>query len=74
MNIFVYSDESGVLDKAHNEIFAFGGLVFLSKDEKDIASRKYHAAERCVRKHGGYWDMEIRPRLRPTKNGNCTDL
>lgn len=60
MNIFVYSDESGVLDKAHNEIFAFGGLVFLSKDEKDIASRKYHAAERCVRKHGGYWDMEIK--------------
>ena len=27
MNIFVYSDESGVLDKAHNDIFAFGGLV-----------------------------------------------
>lgn len=23
MNIFVYSDESGVLDKAHNDIFAY---------------------------------------------------
>ena len=60
MNIFVYSDESGVLDKAHNDIFAFGGLVFLSKDEKDIASRKYHAAERIVRNSGDYGNVEIK--------------
>lgn len=49
MNIFVYSDESGVLDKNHNKIFVFGGLVFLSKEEKDVASRKYSAAERTLR-------------------------
>lgn len=60
MNIFVYSDESGVLDKAHNDIFTFGGLVFLSKDEKDVAARKYHAAERIIRKSGEYGNVEIK--------------
>ena len=54
MNIYVYSDESGVLDKAHNRIFVFGGLVFLSKDEKDVAARKYSVAEKTVRKIGRY--------------------
>lgn len=49
MNIYIYSDESGVLDKAHNDYFAFAGLVFVSKDERDICSRKYVAAENIVR-------------------------
>ena len=39
MELFVYSDESGVFDKVHNEIFVFGGVIFLSKKEKDIAVR-----------------------------------
>lgn len=54
MDIFVYSDESGVLDKTHNDIFVFGGIVFLSKEEKDIASREYSAAERVIRNSGNY--------------------
>ena len=54
MNIFVYSDESGVLDKIHNRVYVFGGLVFISKEEKDIASRKYSAAERVIRNSGKY--------------------
>lgn len=54
MNVFVYSDESGVLDKAHNDVFVFGGLVFLSKDERDIAARKYSAAEKVLRESGRY--------------------
>ncbi|MBR2311106.1 MAG: DUF3800 domain-containing protein [Oscillospiraceae bacterium] len=54
MNIFVYSDESGVMDKVHNKYFVFGGLVFLSKDEKDSATRRYIAAEKNIRKAGGY--------------------
>lgn len=49
MNIFVYSDESGVFDKSHNELFVFGGVVFFSKEEKDICARKYLHAERAVR-------------------------
>lgn len=50
MNIFVYSDESGVFDSQHNSWFVFGGVLFLSKDERDVASRKYIHAERTIRK------------------------
>ena len=41
MNIFIYSDESGVFDKVHNKYFVFGGIMFLSKDERDNFNRKY---------------------------------
>ena len=27
MRIFIYSDESGVFDKKHNDIFVYGGLI-----------------------------------------------
>lgn len=61
LNIFVYSDESGVLDKVHNQYFVFGGILFLSKEEKDIASRKYSAAERVIRNSGQYGaDVEVK--------------
>lgn len=49
MNIYVYSDESGVLDKVHNDFYVFGGLIFTSGDERDSLSRQYIAAERNVR-------------------------
>ena len=29
MDLFIYSDESGVFDKEHNEIYVYGGLIFL---------------------------------------------
>lgn len=48
MHIYVYSDESGVLDKKHCRYFVFGGLVFLSKDERDLWSRKYVSAEKNI--------------------------
>ena len=54
MNIYVYSDESGVLDKAHNEYFVFGGLVFLDKEDRETMIRKYAAAEKNIRKGGRY--------------------
>ena len=61
LNIFVYSDESGVLDKVHNRVYVFGGLVFLSKEDRDIAARKYSAAERVLRNSGGYGtDIELK--------------
>ena len=31
MNIYIYSDESGVFDKEHNDYFVFGGLILLGK-------------------------------------------
>lgn len=49
MDLFIYSDESGVFDKEHNEVFVFGGLIFLGKDQKDNFARKYIAAEKTVR-------------------------
>lgn len=48
MDIFVYSDESGVFDKVHNNLFVFAGLIFLGKESKDIWVRKYLAAERAI--------------------------
>lgn len=50
-----------MFDKAHNRIFVFGGLVFLSKDERDEAARKYSHAEKTIRKIGNYErDVEIK--------------
>ena len=49
MDIYVYSDESGVFDKVHNNVFVFGGLFLLGKASKDEWSRRYIAAERAIR-------------------------
>lgn len=49
MNIFVYSDESGVFDKIHNEFFVFGGLILLGTDEKNKWTRKYSNVEETIR-------------------------
>lgn len=49
MEIYVYSDESGVFDKAHNDIFVFGGLIFLKKKDMENCARKYLAAESAIR-------------------------
>ena len=49
MDIFVYSDESGVFDKEHNSFYTFGGVVFIGKEQRDECSRKYIKAERDVR-------------------------
>lgn len=49
MNIFVYSDESGVFDNKHNDFFVFGGLIILGTEENKIWSRKYSRAEKTIR-------------------------
>lgn len=49
MDLFIYSDESGVFDKAHNEIFVYGGLIFLGKQQKDDFIRRYLSAEKVIR-------------------------
>lgn len=54
MDVFVYSDESGVFDKVHNKYFVYGGVIFLSKSDKDNASKLYLNAERTIRNSGGY--------------------
>ena len=54
MQIFVYSDESGVFDQVHGDYFIFGGLIFLSKTARDDAQRKYKHAENVIRKICNY--------------------
>lgn len=49
MDIYIYSDESGVFDAYHNKFFIFAGTVFLSKKDKDIWQRKYLHNERNIR-------------------------
>lgn len=36
MNIYIYSDESGVFDKKHNNIYVFGGVIIIGSKEKEI--------------------------------------
>lgn len=52
MNIFVYADESGVFDRIHNDVFVFGGLIFLGKDERDEGQRRYRSVEKVQRRGG----------------------
>ena len=52
MDIFVYADESGVFDRYHNDYFVFGGVIFLGKEQRDIARRRYISVERLQRSHG----------------------
>ena len=60
MDIFVYSDESGVFDNKHNDIYVFAGVIFFGKEQKDIAVRKYLNAERCIRKDKYTLDAELK--------------
>lgn len=56
MNIYVYSDESGVFDKEHNDVYVFGGVILLGKEAKDICGRKYLHVENTLRNR--YKDTE----------------
>ena len=53
MNIYVYSDESGVFDKEHNDYFVFGGLILLGTEGKENWSRKYSSVEKTLRANKG---------------------
>ncbi|MBQ8396705.1 MAG: DUF3800 domain-containing protein [Clostridia bacterium] len=53
MNIFVYSDESGVFDRVHNRYYVFGGVTFLSREDRDICSRRYSSIEKTIRQAEG---------------------
>ena len=60
MDLFIYSDESGVFDKEHNEIYVYGGLIFLGKEQKDSYARKYIAAEKALRGQKYAADEELK--------------
>jgi len=50
MDLYIYSDESGVFDHLHNDTYVYGGLIFVSRDERDNYNRKYIGAERNIAK------------------------
>lgn len=50
MNIFIYSDESGVFDHIHNKFYVYGGVMYLSSEEKDTGARMYSKAEHDIRR------------------------
>lgn len=71
MNIFVYSDESGVFDVVHNKIYVFGGLVFLSKEDKDVETRKYISVENQIKNSEGLSsNIEAKANLLSNKSKN----
>lgn len=49
MDLYVYSDESGVFDQTHQDYFVFGGVIFLSSKEKELAARRYASIENIIR-------------------------
>lgn len=57
VDMFVYSDESGVFDYKHGRYFVYGGLVFTDKLQRDEAIRRYRAAEKAFRKKPIYKNM-----------------
>ena len=51
MDLFIYSDESGVFDYKHNDYFVFGGLICFGKEQKDVLQRKYIHVEKVLREN-----------------------
>ena len=49
MNLYIYSDESGVFDKIHNDIYVYGGLICFSKNEVDSLICQYKQMEQYIR-------------------------
>ena len=61
MDIYIYADESGVFDPVHNDLFTYGGVIYLSKNERDNAARKYLNVERSIYDALGYdWRTELK--------------
>lgn len=50
LEIYVYTDESGVFDKNHETTYVYGGVIYLNSDDRENSGRKYIAAETALRK------------------------
>ena len=48
MNLYVYSDESGVFDCEHNDYFVFGGVILIGKKQNEEWNRKYAKVEKML--------------------------
>ena len=68
MNLYVYSDESGVFDKEHNDYFVFGGIICVGTEEKELLSRRYASVEKVLRKNKG---VSLEYELKATQVNNA---
>ncbi|VWL85601.1 DUF3800 domain-containing protein [Oceanivirga miroungae] len=57
MNLYIYSDESGVFDKKTNDFFVFAGILFTSRDDRNKLKSKYLTLEKSIK-----YDKEISPK------------
>lgn len=53
MNIYIYSDESGVFDYKHDKYYVFAGLIVIGDETRDDERRKYAKVELDVRNSTG---------------------
>ena len=49
MNIYIYSDESGVFDYRHDKYFVFGGVICFGNGERERWARMYSNVEKTLR-------------------------
>ena len=49
MNIYIYSDESGVFDYSHDKYFVFGGVICFGNGERERWARMYSNVEKTLR-------------------------
>ena len=68
MNIYIYSDESGVFDKVHNDIFVFAGIICIDNNEKEKFTRKYSRVEKSIRNSSNYESEELKACLISNKD------
>ncbi len=52
--VYIYSDESGVFDKEHHDLFVYSGLACIGQDASSILTRRYLLAEKALRKSPRY--------------------
>ena len=64
MNLFVYSDESGVFDKYHYQFFVFAGLIIPHTANKEMWARKYSSAEKSINSDNKYGDTAFNRAMR----------
>lgn len=48
MNIYIYSDESGVFDYIYNKYYVFAGVIILGDEEHDYWRRKCATVEKDI--------------------------
>lgn len=66
MDIYVFSDESGVFDYKHQDWFVYAGMIIKGKQDIDILNRKYLALEKRLRQKEKY-------RKLPELKAKCLD-